>query len=49
MADPGGIQGWQSLSAHETLFCPISGWDLTPLQLAGDLASVFVLADWHFG
>jgi hypothetical protein len=40
---------WQDLPTNEILFCPVSGWDLTPLQLVGDLASVFVLADWRFG
>jgi len=39
----------QDLPTDEILFCPISGWDLTPLQLLGDLASVFVLVDWRFG
>ena len=40
---------WLNLPADDTVFCPMSGWDLTPLLLAGDLASVFVFADWRFG
>jgi hypothetical protein len=40
---------WQDLPANEVLFCPISGWDLVPLQVLGNMASVFVLVDWRFG